>query len=630
MKHSAKIFVASVAIAGSLFLPGCNRTGEEAHSPLLDAIVIAEQQPGTGTNYPVKPGGYVDYQGTLQITPDNAKIASLVAGGRSSDPDSFSHAVEGLAKIKAIVATFTELNTLYARIAVVMPPQADPANAGEVAALNQLRAMKEVAIITAIIDLIDWKIRRAQPDMTKAELAVEREKLNKGLVTMPTPEQPKLTYNVDAAMRFLQEMTAAVAADTRQATGTATLEITAYRHAAGTPAGQRAPIAVPPYAEVKGQDPLIPVPRFALPDDPKTAEKIKADEALYNELVPILNELTDSAKRTAPNSRTRELLDQIRILLEQSRLKTMLIELRDELRAILAGFDDPAVGEIKTAAGKLTDELGAAAAILEKLRDSRISSESFEAIRKLLAHSEAIKYDTAKLTKLVTDFVPSGTAQELQKKFATAIKDKVAKHMTTSAPALLDLIAKAQAAIAARIDQGLAGLPELELITHPQDVGALPIGHLDLDGHLNPGDSLLVEVTLHKSGKVQETQPYKYGVRKKGFSAESDAVILFIGRHNQENGGSETTFAPAVVVNGHYRPINDDGDFWEYVYPSIGVSFATIPTDNKVGVGVGGHISFLKDFIQVGGGYNISVDSSPGYFYVGLGLIAGFNLFAGK
>ena len=225
-----------------------------------------------------------------------------------------------------------------------------------------------------------------------------------------------------------------------------------------------------------------------------------------------------------------------------------------------------------------------------------------------------------------------------------------------------DLVMAAAGAIPdtgeAQFADALVGLDEDPNLFDVPVEGA-PEGIISLTRNVPRGDHLVrVEAELvskDASGarvSVRDLPFREFEVEKRGLVSTWSANLVFVKRQGSGDGqlqdvddgvannpvvvpDPEVNFDPAPSLSWtlHYvphpppdAPRSSFDDAWKFVNPGIGISVMALDFDNEgMQVGVGGHVSFLGDLVQVGMGYNLQADADHAFTFIGIGLIQAFE-----
>lgn len=172
----------------------------------------------------------------------------------------------------------------------------------------------------------------------------------------------------------------------------------------------------------------------------------------------------------------------------------------------------------------------------------------------------------------------------------------------------------------------------------------LPDGYISLTKNV-PRGGVVIEVqpaliTRKGGGAPPEVKPFKaqsIGVEKFGLVNTWSANVIFVKRLGNLDDEDREQFSPAPSISWtlHYHPppnidpAKRPNKFWATVDLGAGLNVAALDWDNGIQLGVGGHLSFFKDLLIVGGGYNLHESARGGYVFLGLGLFQALNQLGG-
>jgi hypothetical protein len=148
------------------------------------------------------------------------------------------------------------------------------------------------------------------------------------------------------------------------------------------------------------------------------------------------------------------------------------------------------------------------------------------------------------------------------------------------------------------------------------------------------GDVITVKATLKDgSKKALDTSVASFRMGRYGYYADLSPAVVLVKPTALSGGDDGFRFAPSLSWMHHWPPRPEDRGPWSSflrsVDPAIGIhsvftNFSNGTATNSVQIGLGGTLSFWKNRLQFGAGYNLmarSNDQGRRYFFIGSDLI---------
>jgi hypothetical protein len=297
-----------------------------------------------------------------------------------------------------------------------------------------------------------------------------------------------------------------------------------------------------------------------------------------------VQELCKGWSRPKPEDPTALLLDTTTLL---GRLRTLLADpqLLKDLNVAVTGF------------------LQAQADVL---------SGQLEAVRLEIVKSSEFQELQTRLTKIATDF------QEMRK-LAGAIATKLGVFQAAAE--------SAQVTFSSALDVPTENLRDTSI-----DLRRV---------HLTTGDEIVLRATLKEGGKEVDSTTATFRVSHLGWHAELSPAVVLVKPAELAGGEDDFRFAPALSWLHHYEPRPEETQWYmgplRVLDPAIGIhaiflAFDTPREDESIQIGLGGTLSFWKNRLEFGAGYNLMAnanDEGRYYFFVGTDLIGLLQMVAG-
>jgi hypothetical protein len=622
-----------------------------------DAITIQEKtvDKTTLSILPTQPLAPVDERSSLRLTFDPLKLGPLVGGAgvpaMSDEEKRFRSRLQGL--VDGLVVLTRESSALQAAVAEARRTNAVPQ------AIQDLRTRLEgtdakwtVLLEAAQLCLVDEAIAAGLDVSKDAEGDWVQQRTDefiraRSAALLPSGRMIDAEFFASIVKRQLDRLDEAnrqAAAAVGKSTG-ATITVRAYlRQRAGPETSKALRVHVDNYDDLdRGLD--VPKPaiggftaqemaelrrRFQVTKDLASAiEGLRQDpERLWRQLRDDLETLGKQLKSIADAEFARLLTDLMDVVRGDEPLRVQvqqLIDLRarvDRVIAAVRSLRDAVRGEAPDVVALLQDldgtlrgawtELRSALAALHSLGELVTSDQLPSFVAKL--EGEALTKGQAVLARLRTATV-DGIRQ------ASGIGAMVA----ALAP-LRDLFA-----LGRRV--GDIPVPDSDAVLR-HGVEAAPMATICLQ--MTPataGDNLVVVVELiDKDGqkRVREHSQSLQVVRR-GLRDSLDSHLLFVDRLHDSGVADQFVAAPSVSWTLHYRKLtsaedavnaNDIAEFWNLIDPGIGLNVSALNfEDGDIEPGIGVHLTFFGDLLQVGYGRNLSVSDNEEFFFLGIGLI---------
>ena len=157
-------------------------------------------------------------------------------------------------------------------------------------------------------------------------------------------------------------------------------------------------------------------------------------------------------------------------------------------------------------------------------------------------------------------------------------------------------------------------------------MGAVVDTYLDLASlNLKEGDRIFITIT------EVETQYYLtkvFEIKDFGVKVYTTTPIVFTYRPLKDR---EVIFTPSagttLVLKYSGRKIKWFEDWFHF---GINISFLDFDETQAIEVGLGPALTLYKDYLEIGYGFNLSVEDNPGYWYIGFNVIHLPTLLAGE
>ncbi|MFO1076748.1 MAG: hypothetical protein U1E73_03370 [Planctomycetota bacterium] len=152
----------------------------------------------------------------------------------------------------------------------------------------------------------------------------------------------------------------------------------------------------------------------------------------------------------------------------------------------------------------------------------------------------------------------------------------------------------------------------------------IPLGETDVA----EGNRVHVEAIYRPIGSVDPrdrlVETWDAEIQRFGFFPRIGAELVFSRADTGTADARSWKPNAAAVAEVHYRFQDPDtaGAVWNFLDPSLGVHLASLDQgDQNVEFGMGVNASLFGGFLTAGVGRNLSVDSDPTYWFVGIDLI---------
>jgi hypothetical protein len=165
-----------------------------------------------------------------------------------------------------------------------------------------------------------------------------------------------------------------------------------------------------------------------------------------------------------------------------------------------------------------------------------------------------------------------------------------------------------------------------------------PAGAVSLLHNVARGDvtlTLEAAVVTRQDGTVRQVAPVHrqdFVVEKFGLINTWSADLIFVKRLGDLDAGErEVQFVPAPSLSWtvHYNPPPEPNPaldagpnrWWQIIYPGVGLNVSALNfRDNGVQVGIGAHVTFLRDLLIGGVGYNLNESRHGSYVFIGISI----------
>ncbi|MDN5202495.1 hypothetical protein QQ008_14000 [Fulvivirgaceae bacterium BMA10] len=137
------------------------------------------------------------------------------------------------------------------------------------------------------------------------------------------------------------------------------------------------------------------------------------------------------------------------------------------------------------------------------------------------------------------------------------------------------------------------------------------------------GDVFNLYVQVVRKNQPIERYDYSFRVQKYGWYNKWAGGLSFVFGQWQDKSVPATS--TSWILHNRSRPgpdgsVKGSGILGNIIDLGFGINSVIIPNGDNVEFGLGGTLSFLKDIIQVGYGFNLQQESDRGYFFVGASL----------
>lgn len=148
-----------------------------------------------------------------------------------------------------------------------------------------------------------------------------------------------------------------------------------------------------------------------------------------------------------------------------------------------------------------------------------------------------------------------------------------------------------------------------------------------------PGDVIALRATLYEGEEERDTTIASFQVERFGWFAELSPAVVLVKPEKLEGVNDGFRFAPTLSWMHHYVPRPEDSTWYAPILrglqPAVGIHSIFMNFDSEVSagalqVGLGATVSFWKNRLQFGAGYNlmaVSDEKSRYYYFVGTDLI---------
>ena len=153
------------------------------------------------------------------------------------------------------------------------------------------------------------------------------------------------------------------------------------------------------------------------------------------------------------------------------------------------------------------------------------------------------------------------------------------------------------------------------------------------------GDRVVMRVELLESqesgARVLTSHQHEFRVVENGFRAQLDAHLVFVDRVTEPGGAiKETHFEPAPsaswTLHCRFRSHlgrNTWANLWNGLDLGVGISVTTLDfEDDGMEIGAGVQGSVFSGLVQLGYGWNGTVEDDREYWFVGIGIIEALNI----
>ena len=136
----------------------------------------------------------------------------------------------------------------------------------------------------------------------------------------------------------------------------------------------------------------------------------------------------------------------------------------------------------------------------------------------------------------------------------------------------------------------------------------------------------------------RELPTQEFSVDKFGLISKWSGNLIFVDRKGAgQPGDPQINFDPTPALGWtlHYAPLTEKTSSgwdktWKFLNPGAGVSIAALDFEDKgTQIGIGAHLTFFNDLLQVGYGYNLNAISDRRFVFIGIGISEGINQLGG-
>lgn len=421
------------------------------------------------------------------------------------------------------------------------------------------------------------------------------------------------------------------------------------------PSGEKDQIHVENYDSIASASEHLP-DRWALGLDEAELATLKMEIAQSEQAVAFMRGFQGRAKELG---RLQDaLIEEIRGLF--ARIKdTPLKSAKDVQAAIVKGLEVlkklPDSAKPETAIGMLTahvETLATVGALAERasaiekrfsgLRDTADAASLMEflmgdaglvtSIGSLKTEAEAWVKDAGKVAEAAT-YVATNAPTALSGQPATAWKNALSDEQRGKVDAYLAALEPFRVllgALTSRFGKKDSVTEVLRDLRNPEspidrDLGDLLDGRINLAGHAEPGDSIIVRVELIKKDTKEavESAEYHLRVRRQGWYGDLSGQAIFA--RGASGVGDATSWKPNVAAliswSHQERFPTGFGKMLNWLNPSPGLHAASLDqgTDN-IEFGLGVNLMLLDGLFFLGTGYNLSVETDELYYFLGTDL----------
>ncbi|MEM1447864.1 MAG: hypothetical protein AAGI22_02065 [Planctomycetota bacterium] len=603
----------------------------------------------------------IDYDSVLTVRPDRVKLARLISLDGATDGRLSRSEIDELdARVRAARERLESTDGLRSIAEQIARYESEAlAYFGELEAgtvanadVEYERLLKErAAIIVALRELAKTYVETVvmkrpiqwNPDVDNLPSADESAVIQEAneqhdLVygrMAPNPNGDRNRYVASEVTDVINELIAVLRGEVEAAEAAilekapkATLQITA-----GVVRGKdERQITISPYQTVENQQRSTKSSRIGIPSDEDIAEVQKGYEA-YDRLADAFNEVKVVVRDEAAMKKLR---DQFVAELKAA-TKRLSDRLLKDLQSVIE-LEDDSLADVQTAASAVVEELRKLKVQLELIDGSQdpiqlvtLTTQILDGLKGggLIQKVEALQVALAGVglvdangTKVLIDRVKASVEAEA---------GSLAKALA-GAPgggAISDLFRAIKAIQQLANAQGFGDLDTGKITRRPFSLDLAQDGTIDLaDSPADDGDRLSIRYELianpdsEKMDQVRHTASTQLNVRKFGWYTSFEAQLIFFDRLS--DGSSSFRAAPGIAYNFHPRP-----DWWQQFFdvvaPGIGVNVSSPSFDTGADIAVGAQVTLFNNLLQVGYGYNISVEENPEMFFFGFDLISTYQ-----
>lgn len=396
---------------------------------------------------------------------------------------------------------------------------------------------------------------------------------------------------------------------------------------------EQIPVTISPYTKVAGSGRGQKSKRIGIPSEEDT-KRVADEYKAYNELAKTINVILDKSTEENIKNLQRDIVTALSNSFS-SVTNSLLTELND-----ITNTNDTTLAVYKADAQAIIDKTKAVKKQIETLIKSASADTPISPVEvaaeatTIVAGIEAIKENVVILEQKASS---SQNLAANQKKWLDDVLKKAGDALDTGLKNTNGDFAQLYVSLMA-----LKGLPQRQsfgkldgrtIARTPFSIALSPAGVVHLaDTPAEQGDDLMViySVTVNPriaSEESENTYTFEgsklFGVRKFGWYTTYNAQLLFFNRLSDNS--SSFRAAPGVGYNFHYRPISYGHTFYDIFAPGLGINVSAPSFETGTELAVGVQLTLLKNFLQLGYGYNLSVEDDPHMFFFALDLIQTFQ-----